>query len=127
MSMAIIDTTVIVHYFRRNEAARRWVDTQTTPLSITSITWLEVMEGASSKANQAACKRLLSEFGLIFMTTADQLWAFEQLETYQFSHHIGMNDCLIAAVAQRLNVPLYTHNLKHMTPMIGSLAVRPYS
>jgi hypothetical protein len=30
------------------------------------------------------------------------------------------------SVAYRLRVPLYTHNLKDMTPMIGNLAVKPY-
>lgn len=37
------------------------------------------------------------------------------------------NDCLIASVAYRLKVPLYTHNLKDMTPIIGNLAVKPYA
>jgi hypothetical protein len=35
-------------------------------------------------------------------------------------------DCLIAAPSHRLNVPLYTMNLKHFTPLLGALAVRPY-
>jgi predicted nucleic acid-binding protein len=51
----------------------------------------------------------------------------EQLERFQFSHRIGMEDCLIAAVAYRLQIPLYTHNLKHMTPLLGTLAVKPYA
>jgi predicted nucleic acid-binding protein len=51
----------------------------------------------------------------------------QQLERLQFSHHGGMKDCLIASVAYRLQVPLYTHNLKDMTPMIGSLAIKPYT
>jgi predicted nucleic acid-binding protein len=51
----------------------------------------------------------------------------QQLERFQFSHHIGMNDCLIASVAYRLQLPLYTHNLKDMMPMIGQLAVKPYA
>ncbi len=49
-----------------------------------------------------------------------------QLERFQFSHHIGKEDCLIASVAHRLQVPLYTHNLKDMQPLIGSLAIQPY-
>ncbi|HRF96206.1 MAG TPA: hypothetical protein PLZ51_13465, partial [Aggregatilineales bacterium] len=59
-------------------------------------------------------------------TQDDQLWAQEQLKRLRFSHHTGMNDCLIASVAYRLQTTLYTHNLKHMTPLIGKLAVRPY-
>lgn len=127
MSIGIVDTTVILHYFRQKAAARAWVDSQPERLSVISTTWLEVMEGASSKANQAESRSILGKFELIYLTVVDQQWAMDQLERFQFSHHIGMNDCLIASVAYRLRVPLYTHNLKDMTPMIGKLAVKPYT
>lgn len=127
MTTGIVDTTVIIHYYRNYAPARAWVHAQTSPLSVTSVTWLEVMAGANSKATQAASKQILSRFNLIYLTVDDQQWAMQQLETFQFSHHIGMNDCLIAAVSRRLNLPLYTHNLKDMQPMIGTLAGHPYA
>lgn len=127
MSTGIVDTTVILHYFRNYAAARAWVDSQPVQLSVTPVTWLEVMEGASSKANQAESRRVLDKFEMLYLTATDQVWAMEQLERFQFSHHIGMNDCLIAAIAYRLGLPLYTHNLKDMTPLIGNLAVKPYA
>jgi len=126
VSNGIVDTTVILHYFRKNVTAQEWIKSQSVQLSIISITWLEVMEGASSKANQAQGKTILGLFDLLYVTPLDQQWAMKQLEQFQFSHHIGMNDCLIASVANRLQVPLYTHNLKDMTPIIGNLAVKPY-
>ena len=127
MSVGIVDTTVVLHYFRKNPAAHAWVDSQPVRLSVTSVTWMEVMEGASSKANQRESRRILSKFELLYLTAADQQWAMDQLEAFQFSHHIGMNDCQIAAVAHRLNLPLYTHNLKDMTPLVGKLAIKPYA
>jgi predicted nucleic acid-binding protein len=126
MTVGVVDTTVILHYFRKNALAHVWVDSQPARLSVTSITWFEVMEGANAKANQVESKRILDRFELLYLTMADQQWAMRQLERFQFSHHIGMNDCLIASVAQRLQTPLYTHNLKDMTPLIGNLAVKPY-
>jgi predicted nucleic acid-binding protein len=127
MSVGIVDSTVILHYFRKNPAARAWVDSQPTRLSVTTITWLEVMAGANSKAHQTDAKLILDKFQLLYLTDADQRWAMQQLERFQFSHHIGKDDCLIASVAYRLGVPLYTHNLKDMTPLLGSLAVKPYA
>src|SRR6185295_19877296 len=112
MSVGIVDTTVILHYFRKVATARAWVDSQPVRLSVVSTTWMEVMEGASSKVNQAESRRILNKFDLLYLTTADQQWAMQQLEYFQFSHHIGMDDCLIASVAYRLQLPLYTHNLK---------------
>lgn len=127
MTAGIVDTTVILHYFRNYSGARAWVDAQPVRLSIVSTTWMEVMEGASSKANQARCKNVLEKFDVLYLTTADQQWAMQQLERFQFSHHIGKDDCLIASVAYRLQLPLYTHNLKDTTPLIGNLAVKPYA
>lgn len=126
MTVGIVDTTVIIHYFRNHAAARTWVDTQPRPLSVTPISWLEVMHGALGKAGQASCKAILSQFELIYLAQSDQDWAMEQMERYHLSHGIGVNDCLIASVAYRLQVPLYTHNLRDMALLIGKLAVKPY-
>ena len=126
MSVGIVDSTVILHYYRNYSGARAWILSQPVRLSVTSITWLEVMAGASSKANQATSKSILSNFELLYPTPYDQKWAMQQLEYFQFSHHIGIFDCLIASVAHRLQIPLYAHNLKDMTPLIGGLAIQPY-
>ena len=127
MSVGIVDTTVILHYFRNFGDARAWVDSQPARLSVTSITWMEVMEGASSKAHQTHCKNVLGKFDVLYPTLADQQWAMEQLERFQFMHHIGKDDCLIASIAYRLQLPLYTHNLKDMQALVGErLAVKPY-
>ncbi len=123
---AILDTTVVLHLFRKYQPAINWLNSQ-QHYGVTSITWMEVMEGASNKANQAQCKAILSQFDTLYLTFADQQWAMQQLELFQFSHHIGKDDCLIASLAYRLQVPLYTHNLKDMSPMIGNLAVKPYA
>ncbi|NDJ76679.1 MAG: type II toxin-antitoxin system VapC family toxin [Chloroflexi bacterium] len=85
------------------------------------------MEGATGKTDQVRCKSILDQFEPPYLTVSSQQWAMTLLERFQFSHHIGMNDCLIAAIAQHLQLPLYTHNLKDMTPLIGALAVKPYT
>jgi predicted nucleic acid-binding protein len=122
---AILDTTVIVHLWRRYPPALNWFRNNGV-YGVTSTTWMEVMRGSTSKATQAQARAILDQFEVLYTTSSDQLWAMEQLERFQFSHHIGKDDCLIASVAYRLQVPLYTHNLKDMTPLIGSLAVQPY-
>jgi len=127
MTAGIIDTTVIIHIFRKNSAARVWVDALETRLSVTTVTWLEVMYGVPSKAGQAQCKAILSQFDLVYLTQSDQEWAMHQMEHYRLSHGVGMNDCLIAAVSYRLQQPLYTHNLKDMRVLLGdTLPQKPY-
>jgi predicted nucleic acid-binding protein len=122
---ALLDTTVVIHLLRRYRPALTWFNNAFV-YGVTSTTWMEVMEGTTSKANQAQGRDLLAQFELLYLTAANQRWAMEQLERFQFSHHIGMDDCLIASVAYRLQLPLYTHNLKDMSPLIGALAIQPY-
>lgn len=123
---AVVDTTVVIHLLRRYQPALAWFNNNQV-YGVTSTTWLEVMEGTTGKAHQAQAKGVLAQFEMLYLTAADQQWAMEQLERFQFSHHIGMNDCLIASVAYRLRIPLYTHNIKDMAPLLGELAVKPYA
>jgi predicted nucleic acid-binding protein len=126
MMNALVDTTVVLHLYRKYQPALAWFNNPQR-YGITSVTWLEVMQGAKNKSMQATCKWLLSQFEMLYPIVTDQRWAMQQLEHFQFSHHIGKDDCLIASVAHRLQLPLYTHNLKDMIPLLGRLAVQPYS
>ncbi len=127
MTVGIADTTVIVHYFRKEPGAREWIDSHDDQLAVTPITWLEVMHGAPGKAGQATCKAILNRFGLEYLTQTDMDWAMQQMEQYRLSHGVGINDCLIASVCHRLQVPLYTHNLRHMRVLLAaSQVVKPY-
>jgi predicted nucleic acid-binding protein len=126
MILGIVDTTVIVHLYRRYEPALAWYGALTQPLGITPITWMEIIYGAGSKAKQEASRAILSQFSLIHLTSVDQDWAMQNLERYRLSHGSTAGDCFIASVAYRLDVPLYTHNLKDMTPLLGKLALKPY-
>lgn len=123
----IVDTTAIVHLFRRNPSALTWYAVLFQPLAITPITWMEIMYGAAGKAGQAKCKAILGEFVMEYLTRTDMDWAMQQLEHYRLSHGVGMNDCLIASVCQRLQVPLYTHNLREMRALLDeTLVIKPY-
>lgn len=127
MIQGVVGTTVIIHLFRKRQAATSWLRAQNSLLAITSFTWLEVMAGATSKANQTACKALLATFEMEQPTTTDINWAMEHLERYRLSAGVGVFDCLIASVCYRLQVPLYTHNLRHMSVLLNAALVKkPY-
>ena len=127
MTIGIIDSTVVIHLLRNNTQAEVWTATLPARLSLTPITWLEVIYGAQNKRVQAATTALLSRFDMVYLTQADMDWAMQQLLTYRLSHGIAIMDCLIASVAHRLQVPLYTDNVRDMTILLGSsLVVKPY-
>ena len=123
MTDAVVDTTVLVHLLRHQANAFNWLNSQTDQLSVTPMSWLEIMFGSGSKARQQQGLNLLNRFSMEFLVESDMRWAMQQMQTYRLSHCIGIMDCLIASVSYRLQVPLYTHNLKHMG---SKLAVVPY-
>lgn len=125
MTAGVVDTTVLIHLFRGNSAAQRWISGQ-QQLAITSVSWLEFMHGAPGKAGQKQSLRLMRKFNLEYLTQSDQRWALLQMLRYRLSHGVSLTDCLIASVSYRLNVPLYTDNVKDFLPMLGNLVIKPY-
>jgi predicted nucleic acid-binding protein len=127
MISGVVDSTVIVHLFRSVPEALLWYESLSQPFGVTPMTWLEIMYGASGKAGQRKCKAILNEFVMEYQTRSDMDWAMEQMEHYRLSNGVSINDCLIASVCYRLQVPLYTHNLKDMNVLLGtSLVIKPY-
>jgi predicted nucleic acid-binding protein len=127
MTSGVVDSTVLIHILRGNLVAETWSMAQPARLSVTPITWMEVIYGAPSKRVQAATRAVLNRFDMTYLTQADMDWAMQQLLMYRLSHGIAIMDCLIASVCSRLQVPMYTHNVRDMTILLGSsLVVRPY-
>lgn len=69
---------------------------------------------------------MLRHFERVDVEPVDFDWAIRQALRYRLSHSVDVMDCVIAAVASRLELPLYTRNLKHFVPVLGSLARKPY-
>lgn len=125
MVACLLDTAVIVDVLRKHEPALDWLKDQPEP-GITSVVWMEIIEGAWNRTAQEEAVKVLRNFELVAILQEDHDWAVQQMLRYQLSHHIGMADALIAAVSHRLGIPLYTPNLKHYFPMLDHLATKPY-
>jgi predicted nucleic acid-binding protein len=125
MVNALVDTAILIDVLRGNGDALAWASTQ-TDIGITTVTLFELVEGARDKQELQRILAFLQGFPDIDLHQADLSWAAGQLIKYRLSHHVDAFDCLIAAPSHRLQIPLYTPNLKHFTPLIGSLAQKPY-
>ena len=121
----LLDTAVLVDLLRAYPPAPDWLSRQ-APLGVSPIVWLEVIEGAEDKRAQVRAIKLLQRFERVEVLTADFDWAIQQALRFKLSHNINMMDCLIASTAHRLNLPIYTSNLKHFQPLLGDLAQKPY-
>jgi predicted nucleic acid-binding protein len=124
--IGVVDTTVLIHLLRNNAVAIAWVKIQPT-LSITSISWMEVIYGANGRSGQTRSLNLFKQFDLALLTQEDQQWAMQRLLVLRLSRGVSITDCLIASVCHRLQVPLYTHNIKDMIQILNpSLVIKPY-
>lgn len=127
MVMALVDTSIIVDVLRGYPNASTWFPAQ-QQLGVSRYVWFETLQGTQNKASQQRAISLLKTIpDVIEVTPQDHQWALNALLQYRLSHNVDVLDCLIAAASQRLQVPLYTRNLKHFQPMLGTLAQQPYA
>ena len=127
MTVAVLDTTVIIHLFRRDRSALNWFAAQQSIFSITPITWMEIMVGVANKRAQADSLNLLNGFEMVYLMPADMDWAMRQMFAYRLSRGVGVMDCFNASVCYRLQVPIYTHNQKDYQKILPpNLVIKPY-
>lgn len=125
MVAALVDSSIVVDLLRRFPLAEARYARQQN-LGLTYAVWLEVLEGAQNKPKQTSALRYLRDFEIVEVTQADLKLAAAFSIDYHLSHGPDAFDCLIAATSFGLQVPLYTRNIKHFRPMIGTLAIEPY-
>jgi predicted nucleic acid-binding protein len=87
---------------------------------------MELVQGAADKVKRAQAIHFLSDFRIEHPTEDDNRWAMRQLARFHLSHSVQLQDAMIASVAVRLAVPLYSTNLKHFLPLPSLDARKPY-
>jgi tRNA(fMet)-specific endonuclease VapC len=124
---AILDTSVLVDLLRGFPSATNWFAGLGRQRSaITPVVWMETVQGAINREKRAQAIRFLRQFRVEHSTEDDNRWAMRQLARFHLSHSIQLEDAMIASVAVRLAVPLYTTNLKHFAPLPAVDAKKPY-
>jgi len=123
----LVDTAILVDLLRNYEPALEWKLTRHGEIvGIVPYVFMEVMNGARDRRAQERALTFLHQFEMVYPIQDDLEWAMTQHVAHHLKFGVGVIDCLIAAPAARLGLPLYTHNLKHFTPLLGDLAQRPY-
>ena len=123
----LLDSDVLIEILRGMPEAGVWLNTHTNQvLGIPMIVRMEILHGAQNKQEQRLLIQELQRFPVVHLEYSDSVRALSWFESFYLSHRLGIMDCLIAAVAVRLDQTLYTFNLKHYQP-ITQLDVRaPY-
>jgi predicted nucleic acid-binding protein len=125
MVEGLLDTAVVVDLLRGHPPAKAWL-LQQGSIGVTPIVWLEILEGAKNLQAQRRAVEVLQHFDREELVASDYDWAIKKSLGLKLSHNVGVWDCLIGSVANRLRVPLYTTNLKHFRHLLEDLARKPY-
>jgi len=125
---ALLDTSIVVDLLRDHPPAVAWLVEQQedNDLGVPPSVWLEIIDGVQNLKAQRKAIELLRRFERIPMAPEDFDWAIEQALRFRLSHNVDVMDCLIAAPSHRLEMPLYTRNVKHFQRILGDAARDPY-
>lgn len=127
MIEGFLDTNILIDLLRDNDVTVTWYSSlREQRLGIIPIVWMELLQGARNKHEQRIILDLLRGFQLEHPTPADNNWAMRQVADFHLSHSVRFQDAMIASVAVRFDVPLYTFNIKHFAPLPNLDVRRPY-
>jgi predicted nucleic acid-binding protein len=122
-----LDTSVVVDLLIGYTPATMWMNNQiNTIFGVSSVVVMEALKGTPNRPALLRKLKFLKQFEMIETRQEDFDWAFDQFIKYHLSHSVEWQDCIIAAPCHRLNLTLYTRNLKHLTPILGTLVQSPY-
>ena len=122
----LVDTDVLIWHLRGYAQATRRLD-ELGKLTLSAVSYLELLQGMRNKAELAAVKKMLQfrAAAVLPVTEAITQHAIELMESLTLSHGLQLGDALIAATALSHGLPLFTANVKHFSAIEG-LSVVPF-
>ncbi len=124
----VIDTDVLIEILRGSSKAAAWLTSLGNQyMGIPVLVRMEVIQGAHNRREQQRLIKLIEPYVLVHLQTGDSEHALAWFESLYLSHNLSIMDCLIAAIAVRLNAPLYSFNLKHYRSVPGLTVSAPYT
>ncbi|MHC4508558.1 MAG: PIN domain-containing protein [Planctomycetota bacterium] len=116
----LLDTDVLVDFFRGHAKAVAFVNTYNARIILSSIVVAELYAGVKADAEQAALQDFVSLFRVVPVTAEIAKAAGLYKRDYGKSHGVGLADAILAATAEAENAELKTLNAKHY-PMLKNL------
>jgi predicted nucleic acid-binding protein len=116
----LLDTDVLVDFFRGYSKAVTLVDAYSSQIVLSSIVIAELYAGVKGDAEQTALENFVSLFRIIPVTAEIAKIGGLYKCDYGKSHGVGLADAILAATSDLENAELQTLNIKHY-PMIKGL------
>lgn len=122
----LVDTDVLIWHLRGFPKAIQRLD-RLPNLTISAITWLELLQGFRNRVEMQAVQKSLQMRNAerLPVTPAITERSIELMEALALSHGLKMGDALIAATALEHNLTVLTANTKHFAA-IGEIKIEPF-
>ena len=116
----LVDTDVLIWHLRGYAQATRRLD-QLDSLTLSAVSYMEVLQGMRDKTELAAVKQMLELRAARIVPLTDEITqqAIALMESLTLSHGLQMGDALIAATALEQRLILLTGNVKHFRAVSG--------
>ena len=116
----LVDTDVLIWHLRGYAQATRRLD-QLGSLTLSAVSYLEVLQGMRNKVELAAVKKMLERRSATMLPISEAITqrAIALMESLTLSHGLQMGDALIAASALVHRLPVLTGNVKHFAAVEG--------
>jgi predicted nucleic acid-binding protein len=123
-----LDTSILVDHLRGRPEGTRFVHDRRAAGQVKTFDAVaaELFTGARNLQEQATITKLLATFVQHPVTDVDSRVSLSLLTQFRLSHGIQWIDCLIAAQALRLGLPLATTNVRHFRAVPNLQVIRPY-
>ena len=110
----IIDTDVIIWYFKGNKNALNVIK-KYTPFGISVITYMELIQGMRNKNELQMLNKYLNKWNVEILQINENIstGAMSLVENYYLSHSLELADAIIGVTAQENQETLLTANYKH--------------
>ncbi len=112
----LVDTDVLIWHLRGYAQATRRLD-QLAGLTLSAVSYLEILQGMRSKAELASINKMLERRSATVLPVSEPITrrAIDLMESLSLSHGLQMGDALIAATALEHEMRLLTGNVKHFS------------
>jgi predicted nucleic acid-binding protein len=117
----LLDTDVLVDFFRGHSKAVAFVNAQSGRIILSSIVVAELYAGVKGESEQALLENFISLFRVIPVGIEIARAGGLYKRDYGKSHGVGLADAILAATAEAENAELKTLNVKHY-PMLKNLS-----
>jgi len=110
MANSLADTNVFIAIINGNPLLKEFIKTERPVIS--TIVYLELIQGSKNKAEVKKIEKLLSFFKVLHFNEAVALRSIEIIRKYSKSHGLLLADAVIAATCLEHKIALVTFNAK---------------